>query len=137
MTMKILYFFIVSISLVTSVQGADKKKPRNRTPSIPIPGKHTPDSSSPSSASFSVDLLKSPKSWDTDNNSGNFTEDLNEMTSSTELEGHLRLPTPVVSPRGDKDEGLTQKKSRCTKLLCYFCCCYRKKKTSSEYAAIS
>jgi hypothetical protein len=136
--MKKIFFFIIIFSSVTSIQGADKKKPRNRTPSIPIPGKETPNSSSPSPASFSIDLFKSPKSWDTENNSGNITEDLNEMTSSTEFEkAQLKLPSPLTSPRGDNDEGPTQKKSCCAKFSRYFCCWHRKKKASSEYAAIS
>ncbi len=135
MTMKKIYFLIITFSLVTSVQAAHKKKPK--TPPVTIPGKVTPNSSSPSSGSYTSGWDQTPRSWDTDKNDGNLTEALADVTSETDQEGHLRFVSPLTSPRGDNDEGPTQKKSCCTKFFCYFCCCCRKKKTSSEYAAIS
>ena len=41
MTMKKIYFLIITFSLVTSVQAAHKKKPK--TPPVTIPGKDNPE----------------------------------------------------------------------------------------------
>ena len=134
--MKVVYFLII-FSFVITIHAQDRK-----TAPLRIPQAQSPGSSSPSSASFSGDLWKTPKSWDSGKDDGNLTDDLREMKSSTDFdEASLRFVSPLQSPRDDQDEGSVnkqQKKSYCAKFFCCLCCCcWREQKTSSQYKEIS